>query len=157
MARAEPVWVYPAAVSLVSARRRGSCGFTCARGRLFEGEKHAAGRTRTNAGAVRTGERSSRCVAALAEGKQAPEVQGSRLKGLDPVASSITTYVGISRSPQAKKEMEKRGRRSRACICLRKRWRMPNGTSSQTGQIPDKVGLLEYADNVVKKLPRARC
>ena len=44
---AEPVCVYPAVVSLVSREEAGDpAASPCARGRLFEGETHAAGRTR---------------------------------------------------------------------------------------------------------------
>ena len=71
-----------------------------------------------------------------------------------PVASSITTYVGISRSPQAKKEMEKGGRRSRHAYAYGSVGECPTELR-QADRATDKVGLLEYADNVVKKLPRA--
>ena len=71
-----------------------------------------------------------------------------------PVASSITTYVGISRSPQAKREMEKARQEKQGMHMRTEALANAQRNFVQTGQIPDKVGLLEYADNIVKKLPQ---
>ena len=152
---AEPVRVYPAAavVSLVSREEAGDPGPHLAREEVIRGETHAAGRTRTS-GARRTGEQVVVRDSVIMGNKLLRSSRKSAKKFETPVASSITTYVGISRSPQAKREMEK-ARQEKQGMHMRTE-ALANAQRNfvkQTGQIPDKVGLLEYADNVVKKLP----